>query len=837
LRHDSSYRPDAARKNRCERFGGKPLLNRFTLICGIPFRELEFDMQRFSFAAAVFSACVLAVLPTAALGQDQRIVLDRKDQTIVLEPYAPNIVRVTLSLNRGPALAGPGYGVIAKADAGDWKATQTEHQDIYTSSRMIVTVDRPGPPGPPPLSTMTDIGKYFNGSAPWAHIVFKTPEGKTLLEMNGWQQAVPNNKDGTAGILHDRRASDPDFYVVGASFASPDDEHYYGLGQNQEGFLDHRGHPVRCWADYNAPAGASFCVPFLITNKGYGLLWDNPSKTTILPGFNERTSWTSEVGERVSYFVIAGATADEIYAGYKLLTGPTHMLPKAAYGYIQCKQRYASQDELMAVAKGYRERHLPADVLVVDWFYFTKMGQFDLDPKYWPDPKGMNKQLHDMGFETMISVWPRFVKEDRYYDELNKKGWFIHLADGKPIDGLPYDRAGSDIDTTNPEAAAWYWKTIHEDIVSQGFDSLWADETEPDLPPNGAYFHVGPGTQYFNVYPLFHTGALFNGFRKDEPGRRALILSRDAYIGAQRNGTIFWSSDIGPTWDAFRRQIPTGLDFAASGFAYWSNDTGGWQYLPGQHHGAHAPLLDPSDARANVGGYDDYPELYTRWFQYATFLPIMRAHGSRRENEVWSYGKQAEPILEKYLRLRYELMPYIYSLGYKAWETGAPFLRALPLDFPGDPKVADLGNEYMFGPAFLVAPVTEQGATSREIYLPAGTDWYNYWTHERLKGGQTITAQAPIDTIPVFVRAGSIVPLGSAVENTKQAQSIAKVLVFPGADGDFTLFSDDGTTYAYEKGAGAVTKVHWDEAGQRLMHTGAAAWAGPDSAVVEVVGR
>ena len=217
----------------------------------------------------------------------------------------------------------------------------------------------------------------------------------------------------------------------------------------------------------------------------------------------------------------------------------------------------------------------------------------------------------------------------------------------------------------------------------------------------------------------------------------------------------------------------------ASGIPYWSNDTGGWQYLPAVHHPAHKPLLDPSDARATVGGYDDYPELYTRWFQYATFLPIFRTHGSRPANEVWSYGSQAEPILEKYLRLRYKLMPYIYSLAYRTWQTGTPIMRALPLDFPADPKVADMSDEYMFGPAFLVAPVTEQGATTRQVYLPAGTDWYNFWTGERLTGGQTIEAEAPIDTIPLFVRAGSIIPLGSPVESTHEVQPIEKIRVYP----------------------------------------------------------
>ncbi|MGA3081226.1 MAG: TIM-barrel domain-containing protein [Terracidiphilus sp.] len=793
-------------------------------------------MKGISALFAALAAIVLTATGGFAQSPGQRLELDRKDETIVLEPYAPNILRVTLSVNREPAVAAPGYGFIAAPAAGGWNASQTRWADVYRSGRIVATVDRDQPSTAPPIQTQVDIGKYFNGSVPGAHITFTTPEGKKLLEMTGWMQAIPNQKDGTADVLRDRRPTDAEFFTVGATFASPDDEHYYGLGQNHEGFLDHRGHAVRCWQDYLATAGPSVCVPFLVTNKGYGLVWDNPSKTTIEPGFNEQTRWTSQVGDRVSFFVIAGATADEIYAGYRLLTGPTPMLPKAAYGYIQCKQRYASQKEVLDVAQGYRDRHLPASVMVVDWFYFTKMGQFDMDPKFWPDPAAMNKQLHAMGFETMISVWPRFVPEDRYYAELLKNGWLIHRADGAPVDGLPYDRAGSDIDTTNPEAARWYWKTIRQNILGLGFDSLWADETEPDLPPNGAYFHIGPGTQYFNVYPLFHTAALYDGFRKDEPGRRALILSRDAYLGAQRNGAIFWSSDIYPTWDTLKRQIPTGLDFAASGITYWSNDTGGWQYLPGEHKPAHKPLLDPADARDNVGGYDDYPELYTRWFQYATFLPIFRSHGSRPANEVWSYGKEAEPILEKYLRLRYELMPYIYSLGYRTWRTGAPFLRALPLDFPDDPKVADLRDEYMFGPAFLVAPVTDQGATSRLVYLPAGTDWYNFWTNQRFRGGQTIEVPAPIDTIPLFVRAGSIVPMGVTVESTHESQAIAKVRVYPGADGDFTLFSDDGTTYAYEQGAGSVTRLHWDDAGQKLTHEGDAAWSGLDSAIVEIAG-
>ena len=748
--------------------------------------------------AAGWVAGALTIAWTLTIAQAQQMVVARGPATVMVEPYAA-------------------------PHADGWKSDADAGGDVMRSSQLVVTVAPQQQHTP--TGTEADIAKFFNGSTPGLGITITTAEGVPLVDLRDWQMAVPNYKDGTSQILNDRRATDDAFYQAGATFASPRDEHYYGLGQNQEGYLDRRGHVLRCAHDYNAPSGQSVCVPFIVTNKGYGLVWDNPGKTTASFGFNDETKWTSDVGQRVSFFVIAGKTYDEIYSGYNLLTGDVPMLPKSAYGYIQCKQRYTSQAELMAVAKGYRDRHLPADVLVIDWFHYTKMGEMDMDPEKWPDPIAMNRDLHAMNFHTMISVWPRFIPEDRYYKTVLDNGWFMHLADGTPTNGLPYDRAGSDIDTTNPDAARWYWNVIRDNYVAKGFDAFWADETEPDLPPNESYFHVGPGTEFFNVYPLFHTAALYDGFRRDL-NTRALILARDAYLGAQHNGAIFWSSDIYPNWDTLKRQVPTGINFVASGMPYWSTDIGGWQYLPATHKPERPPLIDPSDARDEVQSYDDYPELYVRWFEYGAFQPNFRSHGSRPQNEVWSYGKQAEPILEKYLRLRYTLMPYIYSLAYRTHQTGAPFMRGLFMDFGDDPNVANIGDEYMFGPAFLVAPVTEQGATSRQVYLPGGTDWYNYWTNERVKGGQTITVQAPIDTIPLFVRAGSIVPLGSAVESTHDHQSIAQVKVYPGANGEFTLYNDDGQTYAYEKGDHQITKLHWDDATQKLTQTGVKAWSG-----------
>jgi alpha-D-xyloside xylohydrolase len=794
------------------------------------------DFVRRMWLAVVLIGAIMLPLGSVS-AQDTQLVLDRNGSTYVLEPYAPNIIRVSLSKLKDQAATRPGYGFVATPSAQEWTHRQSGQDEVYRSSRLEVRVAHP--PKHIPMQIDIEDARFF-GDDPFApanpHLTVSTPQGKVLLEMSSWSMTEPTYDDGNAFILNDKRPTDAPFYRVSATFVSPNDEHYYGLGQQLQGFFDLRGHKVEAWHDYDATGGESVGVPFIVTNHGYGLVWDNPSRTTLEAGFNEETKWTSEVGDRVSFFVIAGRTTDEIYSGYRLLTGPTPMLPKAAYGFIQCKQRYLTQAELLGVARGYRERHLPLDMIVVDFLHYTKMGQMDMDPKNWPDPVGMNRELHDMEIQSMISVWPHFVRGSRFYDMLLQKGWFIHLVDGRPTPSLLEQSVGPNLDSTNPEAARWLWDTVRDNLLSKGFDAIWADETEPDVPPNGSYFYIGPGTRYFNVYPLLHTEALYEGFRRDI-SHRALILARAAYLGAQRNATIFWSSDIHATWDTLKRHIPAGLDFTATGMAYWSNDVGGFLDLPDEHHPEHPPLLDPSDCRDNVRGYDDYPELYTRWFEYGAFLPIMRTHGSRVHNEVWSYGKQAEPILIKYLKMRYQLLPYIYSLGYNTYQTGAPYMRALFMDFPDDPNVAEIGDEYMFGPAFLVAPVTDQGATSRMVYLPAGAVWYNYWTSERLRGGQTIKVQAPIDTLPLFVRAGSIVPMGEPIDSTRQAQKISKVRTYSGADADFTLYQDDGTTYAYEKGDSRITHLHWDNAAHKFTHYGDPAWTARDEEILEVIGK
>lgn len=769
----------------------------------------------------------------------------------MLEPYAPNILRVTLSKSSATAKASAGYGFVGTPSMSGW----THHQDasgdeVFRSGQLVVHVSpehvpQVAVPHPMPLDQLNQSLRdhYFganDGHGPSMDTLsVTTRSGKALLTMRRWSM-VPNPLEPASANATRPQQEDPGSRVA-ATFDSPSDEHFYGLGQQQQGALDLRDHRVTCWHEYSAIGGENVCVPFMVSSRGYGLIWDNPSKTTVDLGFNQQNVWSSEVGDRVSFFVIAGEHTDDIYKGYRQLTGTTHMLPKATYGYIQSKAIYPTQEQILAVAKGYRDRHLPLDVLVVDFLNMTQQGELDLDPARWPDAAAMNDQLHAMGIKTLLSVWPHFAPGTRYYDMLRDKGWLVRNAQGTPDSGGFKDVIGPNIDTTNPEAAKWFWERIRDRYLKPDhFDYVWLDETEPDIDPAKDFFSIGSGSRFYNVYPLFHTASVYEGFRRDfGDSRRVMILARAAYLGAQRNGTVFWSSDIVSTWDMLKRSIPAGLNFTASGMPYWDTDIAGFfsPAIPADYHARHKPLIDGSDVRGTIGNYEDYPELFVRWFEWGAFQPIMRAHGERDHNEVWSYGKQAEPILAKYLRLRYQLLPYTYSLGYQSYQTGAPYMRALFMDFPQDPVAANIPDEYMFGPAFLVAPVTEQGATQRTVYLPAGSDWYNFWTNERIKGGQTITASAPIDTLPLFVRAGSIVPLGSPVESTQQQQSIASVQVYPGADANFTLFSDDGNTYSYEKGGSAVTQLHWDNASHQLRHTGAAAWDKPDNTVVEVVGR
>jgi alpha-D-xyloside xylohydrolase len=573
-------------------------------------------------------------------------------------------------------------------------------------------------------------------------------------------------------------------------------EALYGLGQHQAGVWNYRGESVDISQD-----NSNISVPLMLSSKGYGIYWNNDSRSRFNNRFANYLYISSEVADGIDYYFLYGPEFDNIIASYRELTGQAPMFGKWAYGFWQCKNRYKSQEEILGVAQKYRDLHIPVDDIVQDWFWWNRKGEFVFNKNY-PDPKGMIDQLHRENFHLMISIWPFFEPGSTNYDYMDKQGWFVDkFKYAKP----PYHTDAMAVyDATSPEARKFYWDKVDQGLFSIGADAWWMDTTEPETEgqeENILLNHKlagGSGNRFVNVYPLLDTGAVFDGQRSASEAKRVFILSRSAFAGSQRNAVTAWSGDINSDWFSFRRQVPAGLNFSLSGIPYWTTDVGGFVF----------------------GSPDDpaFRELFVRWFQYATFNPILRVHGTRRpdENELWSYGPDAQRILVSFDRLRYRMLPYIYSLAWRTTSEAYTPMRPLVMDFRGDVRAENTGDEFMFGPAFLVGPVTEPAATTRQLYLP-GAKWYNFWTGAAQDGGSAISAIAPLEQMPLYVRAGSILPLGPDQEwSTEKPEDPIEIRIYPGADGDFALYEDENDNYNYEKGVHAVIPFHWDDARHAL---------------------
>ncbi len=449
------------------------------------------------------------------------------------------------------------------------------------------------------------------------------------------------------------------------------------------------------------------------------------------------------------------------------------------------------------------------DNIVQDWFWWNRKGEHVFNSHY-PDPGAMLDTLHAENFHLMLSVWPFFEPGSKEYAEMDSRGWFI---DKTKMPKPPYHADQMAVyDASNPEARKYYWHLMEKALFGlgtngNGVDAWWMDTTEPETEgqeDNIQLHHqlaIGSGDRYVNLFPLNTTAAVYEGQRTTSSDKRVFILSRSAFAGSQRNGVTAWSGDINSDWESYKRQVPAGLNFALSGIPYWTTDIGG--FVSG----------NPDDPA--------YRELFSRWFQFGTFCPIFRVHGTRttNQNELWSYGPDVQKILVTYDRLRYRLMPYIYSLAWQVTSNSYTPMRPLVMDFPSDPRVLSLGDQFLYGPAFLVNPVTEPGATTRHLYLP-NTTWYDFYTGASLEGGHTLDAPAPLDRMPLYVRAGSIVPMGPGIEYTSQkvadADNIVELRIYPGADGHFTLYEDEGDSYRYEQGAYATIPLTWDDKSQTL---------------------
>ncbi len=529
----------------------------------------------------------------------------------------------------------------------------------------------------------------------------------------------------------------------------------------------------------------------------------------------------SEVGDQIDYYFIAGDNADEIISGYRTITGRAPMMPKWAMGFWQCRERYQNQEQLLDVVKEFRTRQIPLDNIVQDWFYWPedKWGDHDFDPERYPDPAGMVKELHDeLNTHIMISVWPKFYVGTENYDAFKENNWlYMRNVEKKERDWVGQGYFSTFYDPYSEGARELFWKQINEKLFSKGFDAWWLDATEPDIHSNLAMdewrLRIGPtalgsSSRYLNTYSLMNAKGIYEGQRETNPDQRVFILTRSAYAGQQRYAAATWSGDIVTRWYDLKTQIAAGLNFCLSGIPYWTTDIGGFAVEPRFERN-----VEPDDL-------EEWRELNTRWFQFATFCPLFRSHGQFPPREMFNIAPDEHPAYQTMLaydKLRYRLMPYIYSLVGRVTHDDYTIMRALVMDFGGDDNVLNIDDQFMFGPAFLVNPVTEYQARSRQVYLPAGTDWYALKSGEHFSGGRTVKAEAPYADIPIFVRAGSLVPFGPALQYTdeKPADPI-RLIVYTGADGEFSLYEDEGINCNYEKGAFSIIPFTYDEATQSL---------------------
>jgi alpha-D-xyloside xylohydrolase len=536
----------------------------------------------------------------------------------------------------------------------------------------------------------------------------------------------------------------------------------------------------------------------------------------------QTTSLWSEVGDGIDYYFVYGPALDNVVAGYRRITGPAPMIPRWALGLWQSRQRYETAKASLDAVDGFRSRGIPFDNIVQDWFYWKEdsWGSHEFDKTRFPDPDGWVRKIHEKHARLMISVWGKFYPGTKNFEAMRTQGFLygLNLTEGLRDwvgdGGYPY----TFYDAFNPEAGKLFWSQMEQSLFRKKVDAWWLDAPEPDLLPtptlDGQRTHMHPtalgsGSRMLNAYSLMNSKTVYEGQRSVAPEQRVFILTRSAFAGNQHYGAAVWSGDISSTWTALRLQIPAGLGLSVSGIPYWTMDIGGFS-VPARFAAEH-----PTAENA-----EEWRELNARWFEFGTFVPLLRVHGEAPKREMWELGGESHPAYQaelKFDRIRYRLLPYVYSLAGAVTHAGGTIMRPLVMDFRADAKARDVTDQYLFGPAFLVSPVTTYKARSRAVYLPSATTWYDFWTGTNVMGGQTVDVPAPYDSMPIHVKAGSIIPTGPEIMYTDEKPADPIVLwVYAGADGDFTLYEDDGVTYGYEKGASARIPLRWNDAARTL---------------------
>ncbi len=703
------------------------------------------------------------------------VTLDYGTYSTRVEIWSDDIARVTHRVANSPQ-APQSLTVVAKPAKVNWKMTEAPTEVTVTTPQLQIHID-----------------KASGG------VRFADEKGSPVL----------NEAEHGTTLTAASVGSAKNTLAVTQNFVLAPDEAIYGLGQHPDkSSMNYVGTSVHLLQQNTKVA-----VPVLLSSKGYAVLWDNPAVTDVDVGKADRSTlaWHSEAGFCVDYYLFQGPAPDKAIAGYRWLTGAAPMFGKWAWGFWQSRERYKTQDEILGIVSEYRKRGIPFDGIIQDWQYWPPLnqdtakggwGSHEFDPARYPNPAAMIKGVHDQHAHIMVVSWAKFDVTDKGISIPNLKELeAVHGAYEPPIPYVYPKGRGKWYDPFNDRARDVYWSLMSKKLFSLGVDAWWLDASEAELSGKWGEFRdfqtgKGPGALVFNAYPLEHTRAIYEGQRKETPNKRVLLLTRSAYAGQQRNAAVTWSGDIRSAWDVFQKQIPAGLNFCASGVPYWNTDVGGFFGN------------NPDDPK--------FVERFTRWFQFGAFCPMFRVHGTDKPKEVWRFDEPTQKILTDFINLRYHLLPYIYSVSWMVTDQGYTMMRPLVMDFQNDPEAQKAGDQFMFGPALLVNPVTQEGAQTRRVYLPTGTKWTDFWTGKVYDGGQTIDGAAPIEAMPLFVKAGSILPYGPAIQYATEKSDPIELRIYRGADGNFTLYEDENDNYNYEKGAYTTIPFHWNEKAQTL---------------------
>jgi len=591
-----------------------------------------------------------------------------------------------------------------------------------------------------------------------------------------------------------------DSYTVLQTFSLDKDEAIYGLGQQQNGKLNQRGEKIMLRQE-----NMKICIPFIQSSKAYGLFWDNYSPTLFEDGDNGMSF--KSTGLCVDYYIMCGKNSDGVITQMRDLTGQAPMFPLWAYGYWQSRERYTGQQELLDVVKKYRELGVPLDGIVQDWQYWST------DNAYWnainwgnpqfPDPQKMIDEVHRLNAHIIISIWPSFGRKTGLYQTFKEKDMLFG------IQSFPVDDSVRVYDAFDPEARNIYWNAINKNLFSLGMDGWWLDATEPEHAnikesDFDQKTYSGNLRDVCNAFPLATVGGVYDHQRATTSNKRTFILTRSAFAGQQRCGAVCWSGDVDGNWQSLKKQIPAALNFSLCGIPYWNSDIGGF-------------FIRERDFK-NPLQNDGYKELYVRWLQFAVFTPMMRSHGTNAPREIWRFGEKGGKFydaIEEYIDLRYQLLPYLYSTAWEISKYAGSFMRPLFADFSNDEKTYAMDNEYLFGKSFLVAPVTDANQETKTVYLPKGIKWYRFGAISLppVEGGQEIECRTPLDTIPLYVKEGTILPLAHKVQYAAEKKwDNLDVFIYPGADGEFTLYEDENDNYNYENGKYSTIKMTWNNA-------------------------